>query len=118
MLELSLEPVYRLTKLEISAQPSPKYPSIQRDIAVVVHAHVFAAAMIEGIKSSAGEWLEDVSIFDVYSSGSLAETGQKSIAFSLVFRHPDRTLTDDDIYPAYERVVATLKEQFTAELRQ
>ncbi|MNH95547.1 Phenylalanine--tRNA ligase beta subunit [compost metagenome] len=118
VLELSLKPIYRLTDFGISAQSAPKYPSVQRDIAVVVHAHVFAAAMIAGIKSSAGEWLEDVSIFDVYSNGSLAQTGQKSIAFSLVFRHPDRTLTDDDIYPVYERVVNTLKEQFAAELRQ
>jgi phenylalanyl-tRNA synthetase beta chain len=65
--------------------------------------------VLERVRAAAGEVLEDVSVFDVYSGPQVGE-GRRSLALALRFRSSKRTLTDDDVAPLRERIVAALGE--------
>ena len=91
-------------------------PAITRDMAVVVAEEVAVGDMLDAIKRSGKGILESVSVFDIYR-GEHVEEGYKSIAFSLVYRTPERTLTDDEAKKAFDRAVRSLGAQFGAELR-
>lgn len=82
----------------------PKFPAITRDLAVVVDTELYVAQMLEAIRQKGGEYLEEVSIFDVYK-GAQVPDGKKSVAFSLSFRALDKTLKDEDVNIAMERIL-------------
>ncbi|GJM80956.1 hypothetical protein HMSSN139_34520 [Paenibacillus sp. HMSSN-139] len=84
---------------------------MQRDIAVVVGSEVEAGALIAVIRETAGELLESVEVFDVFTGAKLGE-GKKSVALSLVYRHMERTLTDEEVAAVHDRVVAGLSQNF------
>lgn len=96
--------------------PLPKYPASTRDIAVIVDASVPAAAMQHAIRCAVGDILESVHLFDVYTGGSIPE-GQKSLAYSISMRAPDRTLTDVECDAAMKRALEALQKEFHAILR-
>jgi phenylalanyl-tRNA synthetase beta chain len=73
--------------------------------------------VITVIREIGGKLLEEVELFDVYQ-GSQIESGYKSMAFSLVFRAEDRTLTDKEVNDIMERITAGLEEKFDASLRK
>jgi phenylalanyl-tRNA synthetase beta subunit (EC 6.1.1.20) len=102
--------------LERKFRPLPKFPPVPRDIAVVVKDEVYSADMIKAIRKAAGNILEDVSLFDVYK-GSQVPEGMKSLAFSLTFRALDRTLKDEEVNTAMDRIIRSLEHQFGAKLR-
>ena len=81
------------------------YPVAKEDVALVVAADVPAAVILEALASGAGPLLESVRLFDVYSGEQVA-AGHKSLAFSLRFRAPDRTLTVDEVSAARDAAVA------------
>jgi len=85
------------------------YPPLRQDIAVVLPAQVPAAQVLDAVRAAAGELLGDVRVFDVYSGPQVGE-GRRSLALALAFRAPDRTLSDEDIAPVRERIVAALGE--------
>ncbi|MNO65721.1 Phenylalanine--tRNA ligase beta subunit [compost metagenome] len=115
--EIKLEELYRYAGNTVVYRDLPRFPASERDIAVVVDAAVEAGALITSIKETAGELLESVQVFDVFTGSKLGE-GKKSIALSLVYRHMDRTLTDEEITAVHDKVVATLEQTFAAELRK
>ncbi len=98
-------------------QQLPKFPAVTRDLALLVSQDILVADLTAAITSSAGKLLESADLFDVYS-GRQVPDGQKSIAFSLVFRSPEKTLSDEDIAPAMKRILRQLGEQFGAQLRE
>ncbi len=85
------------------------YPALRQDVAVVLAEEVAAAQVLDAVRAAAGELLDDVSVFDVYSGPQVGE-GRRSLALSLAFRAPDRTLTDEDVAPVRERIVVALGE--------
>ena len=87
-----------------------KYPASMRDLAVVVPAFVPYAEVERLIRTGAGEYLEKLEIFDVYRGKPLQE-GQKSLAFHLTFRHPERTLTDHETDGFMQNIIAALEQQ-------
>ena len=97
-------------------KPLPKYPAVPRDIAVVVKDEVYVADLLRAIRKAAGDILEDVSLFDVYK-GSQVPAGMKSTAFALTFRSPERTLKDEEVNAAMDRILKSLEHQFGAKLR-
>lgn len=117
VLEIELEGIYQACQFDISYTPSPKYPAISRDIALVVDRHVPVAELERMIVSSAGDLLESVQLFDVYMGEKLG-ADKKSVALTLVYRHPDRTLTDDEVNQAQDDVISALNQQFDAQLRK
>jgi len=87
----------------------PAVPSLRQDVAVILPDEVAAAQVLASARKAAGEILADVSVFDVYA-GEQVGAGRRSLALALTFGAPDRTLTDEDVAPARERIVAALAE--------
>jgi phenylalanyl-tRNA synthetase beta chain len=94
-----------------------RYPSIRRDLAVVIDSELPAADLQTAVTGLAGELLRDMVIFDVYQ-GKGIETGRKSIAFGLILQDSSRTLTDEDVEAVVTRVTDGLREKFGAQLRE
>ena len=84
-------------------------PPLRQDLAVTLADTVAAAEVLERVRAAGGEMLEDASIFDVYAGEQVGE-GRRSLALALTFRAPDSTLTDEDVAPLRERIVAALRE--------
>lgn len=117
VLEFKLQPLVELADPQISYQPMPKYPAISRDLALVIKDDVEVGQALELIRESAGELLEDCRVFDIYRGENIAQ-GSKSVAFNLVFRDSEKTLTDDEVSAQHEKVVARLQQELNAELRR
>lgn len=115
--EFELGPIYEYADRRIEYRTLPRYPAMERDIAVVVDRSVAGGALTEAIASVAGELLESVKVFDVYTGDRMA-SDKKSVAFALVYRHGDRTLTDEEVTEAHARVLTKLEQSFGAELRK
>ncbi|WNC16537.1 phenylalanine--tRNA ligase subunit beta [Brevibacillus brevis] len=96
--------------------PLPKFPAVTRDLALVVDRAVPAAALEAAIREAAGDLLESLTLFDVYTGERIAED-KKSMAFALVLRHSERTLQDEEIQQVTGAVVEALKSSTGAELR-
>lgn len=115
--EIDLDVLYDAADRSIVYRTLPRYPAAERDIAVTVDAGVAAAALTAAVKEAAGELLESVRVFDVYTGEKLG-AGRKSVALSLVYRHPERTMTDEEIAGLHAKAVAELEQSFSAELRK
>ena len=96
--------------------PLPKYPSVTRDLAIVCDEAITVAQAQDVITSAAGKLLKNVKLFDIYRGVGIAE-GKKSLAFSLELRADDRTLSDADTQPVFDKVLSALKEKLDANLR-
>ncbi|HUZ83787.1 MAG TPA: phenylalanine--tRNA ligase subunit beta, partial [Gaiellales bacterium] len=93
------------------------FPPVRQDIAVAVAEQVAAGQVTEIAREAGGPHLARVEVFDVYR-GAQVGAGRKSLALHLVFRAPDRTLTDADADAARGRIVAALEARLGAELRR
>lgn len=114
--ELDLEGLYRHLPGTISFEPLPKFPGVERDLAVVVDEKVPAGFLLETIKEAGAPLLQEAAVFDVYQ-GKGIEQGKKSVAFSLLFRHPERTLTDEEVGEVHQRILERLAQKWQAVLR-
>lgn len=114
--ELSLKALAEAEVAPIAYQTIPRYPSTTRDIALVVDQATKAGDIQDIIEEAGGKLLKEVSIFDLYE-GERMEEGKKSIAYSLKYFDPERTLTDEDITKAHDKVLEAVKEKAGAELR-
>jgi len=97
-------------------KPLPRYPSVSRDLALVMEESVAVGPLMAAMKRAGGNLLETIELFDVYRGSQLAE-GKKSVAFSLIFRASDRTLTEPEIAKAREKVQRSCAEQYGAMIR-
>ena len=94
----------------------PRQPAVMRDLAVVVPVTVSYADIDRIIRSTAGQVLEMIRLVDRYQ-GAQVPPGHQSLAFHMVFRDPERTLTSEEVAETMERVVAALKGNLGAQLR-
>jgi len=94
-----------------------KYPSVKKDIAILVDRNVPSQKIEMVIKKAAGKLLISNKVFDVYT-GKGIDANKKSIAYSLEFGATDRTLTDEEINASMDKVVAAVEKEFKAELRK
>ena len=93
-----------------------KFPEVKRDLAFFVEASIGAETLIDHAKNVAGDLLVGLKLFDVYQSKDVENKG-KSIALGLTFQHSSRTLTDEEVSQAIDRVVSELAAECKAELR-
>jgi phenylalanyl-tRNA synthetase beta chain len=100
----------------IKAKEVSKFPEVRRDLAFFVGAEVSAQQLIDEAKVAAGADLYDLKLFDVYH-GKDVETKGKSIALGLTFQNSSRTLTDEEINRSVDKVIKSLSEKLSAELR-
>jgi phenylalanyl-tRNA synthetase beta chain len=102
---------------ERKAAELPRYPAVQRDHAVVVDDHVPAGELRATIEGAAGSHLASVRAFDEYRGGQVGE-GRKSIAFTLTFRSPERTLTDSEVDGVMVEIKRALEKKHQAGFRK
>jgi phenylalanyl-tRNA synthetase beta chain len=96
--------------------PLPRYPAAYRDLALVLPAEVPAARVVKALYQHGRPWLVEARLFDVYT-GDQIPPGKRSLAFSLTYRDPERTLTDDLVNRRHQALVAALEKELGAELR-
>ncbi len=94
----------------------PKYPSICRDLAMLVDENISAAEIERVIAKNGGKFFTDVTLFDVFQGKQIA-AGKKSMAFNIQFQSNDKTLTDDEANEGFNKILEAVKKEFDAELR-
>ncbi|MFE8703770.1 phenylalanine--tRNA ligase subunit beta [Cytobacillus sp. FJAT-54145] len=114
--ELSLKEVFEAEVAPLQYEAIPRYPSITRDIALVVDKNKAAYELQRIIVEAGGSLLKEVHVFDLYE-GDRMEEGKKSIAFSLKYFDPEKTLTDEEVTKAHDKVLNAVKEEAGAVLR-
>lgn len=114
--ELDATTVMKYMAKDLKYKALPKYPATSRDLAMLVDVDINAADIEKAMTKAAGQNLTQITLFDVYT-GKQVEEGKKSLAFSLTFQSNDKTLTDAEIDPAIEKIVAKLQKDFNANLR-
>jgi phenylalanyl-tRNA synthetase beta chain len=92
------------------------FPALRIDLSVTLDEDVPAATVVATVREAGGELLAGARVFDLYH-GEQVGAGRKSLALALTFRAPDRTLTDEDVAPLRERIVAALRDGLGGELR-
>lgn len=114
--EFFLDRLIEFSSREIQYSKPPKYPSTSRDIAMVVSESTPVAEIEKVIKEAGTEILRSIKLFDIYR-GIQVGAGKKSVAYSLTYRHDDRTLTDVETEEAHAKVVEALKNNLGASIR-
>jgi phenylalanyl-tRNA synthetase beta chain len=114
--ELSLKAVLDTATEALQYTAIPRFPSITRDIALVADKETASGTLREIILSAGGSLLKEAYVFDLYE-GEHMEAGKKSIAFSLKYADPERTLTDEEVTKVHDQVLKALADQAGAVLR-
>jgi phenylalanyl-tRNA synthetase beta chain len=114
--EVDFERLLQVRQPLLKIETPSRFPPADRDIAVVVDEATPHADVESAIREVAGALLERVQLFDVYRGESIS-AGRKSLAFSLRYRAPDRTLDDDEVSAVHARVEEMLRTRFDAEIR-
>ena len=114
--QLSLAPLIHLTREQHDIITPSKFPQVRRDIAILVDSDISLQTLQETIRTAAGELLTDVWLFDVYQ-GDKVPTGQRSLAFALIWQDSTQTLSDEAVKTVTDKVVQALKTQHAAQLR-
>ena len=114
--EVNLEMLCRMQKKMEHVHALPKFPAVTRDIALVMDETTTVGSVLHAIRHTGGALLEKAEMFDIYRGAQLLP-GKKSVAFSLTFRNPDRTLSDDDVNPLMQKILAVCEAECGASLR-
>lgn len=114
--ELSFDALYACRGCEPVYRPLPRFPAATRDIAVVCAEPVTVGALEDCIRAAAGGLLREATLFDVYRGPGILP-GMKSVAFSLVLRADDRSLTSEEADAVMADIVASLEQEQDARLR-
>ena len=114
--ELSLAALAQAKGPDPEYVPLPKFPAVTRDIAVVCKNEVTVGALEDCIRRGAKGLLKEVSLFDIYTGKGIPD-GCKSVAFNLVLRSDDRSLTAEEADADVQSILALLKEELGATLR-
>ncbi len=107
--EIMLDPLYKIKKEVIVYKPLPKFPAVTRDISLVCDRNIPVTDLYNAISSVKSKIIEDIRLFDVYE-GDRIEANKKSVAYSLVLRAPDRTLTDEECNNVVNKVIKALEK--------
>ena len=110
VLEIDLDRLLRPVTGDVSYKPIPKYPCIDRDVAVIVDESVLSASIVEMMKAYPSDLIEEVSVFDFYKGKNIPE-GKKSLAVTVRYRATDRTLTDAEIEELYRAMINAVIEK-------
>ncbi len=115
--ELNVESMLSLADLVPHYKQLPRYPAVWRDIAFIVPVKTSAESLMQEIETMGGPLLENINLFDVYK-GNQVPAGHVSLAFALTFRHPERTLKDEEVDILMQTLELTMAKKYGAELRK
>lgn len=116
LLSLSLTALHGIKGKAAAYAPVSPYPTVKRDLAFVVEKNIDAAKVQSTIAKNAGKYLHTLRVFDVFEGGSLGENN-KSIAFSLAFNSPEKTLLDSDVDAQIHTIVQAVEKATGGKLR-
>jgi phenylalanyl-tRNA synthetase beta chain len=114
--ELDFEDLAHYGPRRVGVRPLPRFPAVTRDIAVVVDDAFLAETIVEEIRALADPLVESVTLFDRYLGAPIPD-GHASLAYTVAYRAADRTLTDEEVNAAHERVRAHLSANLPLTLR-
>jgi phenylalanyl-tRNA synthetase beta chain len=114
--ELSIDGLTSGRLPSVRVAPMPRFPEVERDLAVIVDGARASGDVVDSIRARAGALLRRVALFDVYRGAPLAES-EKSLAYRLVFGAADRTLTESEIEGAVSQVISGLEKDLGARIR-
>ena len=109
VMEINLDKLLEKKTGKMKYKEISKYPTVKKDIAIVVDQKITAGDIAMQIKKAAGSLLINSEVFDVYT-GTGIEEGKKSLAYSLTFGSNDRTLTDEEINAILEKIIDKLSK--------
>ena len=115
--ELNLDLLLARRNPAKSFRPLPAFPSIRRDVAMILPEATTHEAVLQVVKQAKSANLETTELFDVFR-GKNVPPGQKSMAYAFTYRHAERTLTDAEVNAAHEKLVAQLKQRLQAVVRE
>ncbi len=107
--EIDLDALFKLTKEERRYRPLPKFPSVSRDIAMFIPKELEHQMIISTIKKTGGKLVEDVYLFDKYKD---------SLAYRIVYRNPEKTLTDTEVNSKHEEISKALESKLNVRVRR
>ncbi len=116
MAQIDLSEFIGKTQPVVQFVPLPKFPVVDRDLAVIVEEKYTVGELIECIALAGGKMCYDVALFDVYT-GEQIKKGYKSVAFNIKLKSDERTLVDNEIQDCMNGILKALQEKFGAELR-
>lgn len=114
--ELNLDLLYSYSNLNKMYKALPKFPAVFRDIAMLVDDNILVQDIEDIIIKQGGKMVEKVKLFDVYKGKQIPE-GKKSIAYSILYRLENKTLTDEEVNKVHDKIVRTLENKVGAQLR-
>lgn len=117
VVEINLDKLLEKKTGKMKYKEISKYPSVKKDLSMVVKKERASEQIEKQIKKSAGALLTDVKVFDIYT-GSNIEKDKKSMTYSLTFGAKDKTLTDEEINAILEKIILDLEKIMGAELRK
>jgi phenylalanyl-tRNA synthetase beta chain len=116
LLELDLEALLASAPSSYHYEAPSRFPTVTQDLALIVDESTPAVQVRDAILKAGGRLLQKVELFDIYRGAQIAP-GKKSLAYTLTFQAPDRTLTDDDASRLQSRILRTLEKDLGAQLR-
>lgn len=117
LFEIDFSMLIKHSTSDFKFQPLPVFPSVYRDLAVVVASDIPSSRIDATIKSIGGDLVRSLVLFDVYT-GKQIPAGMKSLAYSIEYYSADRTLIDEEVEGIQGKIISTLAEKFSAELRK
>ncbi len=115
--EINIDKLTELAPGDAHFQAIPKFPETYRDISILVDRAVSSLGITEAILEAGQPHITRADLYDQFE-GKKIEKGKKSLTLSLVFQSPEKTLTDNEVNPAFENIVKTLAERHGASLRE
>ena len=114
--ELSLNKLIDKKVRPIKFKEISKYPSIEKDLAFIVDKNITSEEVITVIKRAGGKLLTNIEVFDVYV-GENIDQDKKSIAYSLKFEDPNRTLTEEEVMAIFNKIIIEVENKLNAKVR-
>jgi len=114
--ELNIDVLLQRRTRARSFKVLPQYPAVVRDVAMIVEDSVTHASVLSVVKKAKPPNLVDTRLFDVFRGKNVPE-GQKSMAYTFVYRNADRTLTDEEVNNVHAKLIAALRESLSAIIR-
>jgi len=114
--ELDFDAITIAADLEKSYKPLPKYPAIERDMALLLNDETMVCEVEDIIRKKGGNLVESIKLFDVYKGKQVPE-GKKSVAYSIIYRANDRTLKDEEANEIHNKIIAEIESKLGGQLR-
>ena len=114
--EMDLDELLSLHPSKMSYKDIPKYPSIIKDVAFSVNKDIYSEEIEKVIKKAGGRLLTNIEVFDVYV-GENVSSDEKSLAYTLTFQEPSKTLTDEEVMELFNKIIKEVESKCHAKLR-